>query len=74
MKRDLRNYSQQTSFRFILGGLLLTLIIGNILVFWLYGQQAAIFSLFCMFLALLPVGLIALALWIMGWIANRSRQ
>lgn len=74
MKNDLRKYANQTTFRIILGGLALTFILGNLLIAWIFGQQAAIFSLFCMFAALIPVALIAIALWIMDWIAKRGDQ
>jgi hypothetical protein len=72
MKRDLRKYAQQTSFRMILGGLLLAFLLGNLLELWIFGQQAAIFSLICMFAAMIPVALIALALWIIDFVAKHN--
>ena len=74
MKRDLRQYSRQTSFRLVLGVLGIIFIIGNGLIAVFFGQQAAILSLLCMASALIPVGLVALALWVMDLISRQNTR
>jgi len=61
-KRDLRQYARQTTFRLILGGLLLLFGVGLSLIAWRYGLPAAGLGLLCLITALLPVGLIAIIL------------
>jgi hypothetical protein len=72
--RDLRNYSKQTLFRMIGGGLLLLLIIGDGLIYFIYGSDAAATGLLCILLALAPVIIIGMFLWIMDWIIKRANQ
>ena len=43
--RDLRRYANQTNFRLIVGGLLLLFIVGDGLIYIIYGSAAAISGL-----------------------------
>ncbi len=72
--RDLRTYVQRTNLALILGGLLLVLVGGNLLVWLLYGPGTALQSLTCMMVLLIPVGLIAVILWLMDWVVRRERD
>jgi hypothetical protein len=72
--RDLRKYTQRTNLALIFGGLLLVLVGGNLLVWLLYGPGTALQSLTCMMVLLIPVGLIAVILWLMEWIVRRERD
>lgn len=74
MKRDLRNYAKQTTFRLLVGALILLFIIGDGLIFILYGSQAAVFGLTCLGLGLLPIALILIIFWIIEWIINHANQ
>lgn len=69
--RDLRKYARQTNFRLIVGALLLLFIVGDGLIYLIYGSRAALMGLLCLFAGLTPVLLILLVLLIMDWIANR---
>jgi hypothetical protein len=72
--RDLRAYASGTMFRLVLGGLGLVLIVGNILIWLFYGNAAVMMSLTCMGVVLIPVLLIALVLWVMGWVVRKDRE
>ena len=72
--RDLRAYASGTTMRLVLGGLALVLIVGNVLIWVFYGRGAVQTSLLCMGVTLIPVLLIALVLWVMGWIVRKDRD
>jgi len=72
MNRDLRKFTRQTRFRLIAGAVLLFLIIGEGLIYWLYGPSAAVTGLICMGAGLLPVAIIVLVLQIIEWIVKKS--
>jgi hypothetical protein len=73
MSRDLRQYARQTSFRLVIGFLLVLFIIGDGLIYLFYGRAAAITGILCILGALAPVILILLALWAIDWIAHRRQ-
>ena len=72
MTRDLRKYTRQTNVRLIVGALLLLFIVGDGLIYFLYGGGAAVMGLLCLLAALVPVGLTALVLLLMDWIRKRA--
>ena len=72
--QDLRSYAQQTSPRLIVGGVLLLFVVGDGLIYLIYGPGAALTGLLCLGLGLLPVALIFLVFWLMNWIVTRARQ
>ena len=69
---DLRKYAQQTQTRLIIGGLLILFIIGDGLIYIIYGQGAALLGFLCLLAGLAPLGLIWLALTLVGWIVKRA--
>ena len=71
---DLRNHSRQTKRRLAAGGLILTIAVGTILIAVTYGTPAAGCGIAFFLAALLPVGLIGLALYFMQWLVNRADQ
>jgi hypothetical protein len=64
MSHDLRKYARETQFRLILGGIILLVVVGDGLVYLIYGPSAAVSGLLCIGAGLIPVllvgGLIAL--------------
>ncbi len=54
MTRDLRKYSKQTNFRLLVGFFVL-LLIGDGLIYFIYGKGAAIFGMFCLLIGLAPL-------------------
>ena len=74
MSRDLRKYTRQTSFRLIVGGILVLFIVGDGLIYFIYGPGAAISGLLCLGAGLLPVLLIVLILWVMELVVKKTNK
>jgi hypothetical protein len=74
MKLDLRKYSRQTTIRLILGGFLILFLIGDGLVYFIYGPAAAISGFVCLGAGLLPVLIIMGALWVMEYVVKKNRE
>ena len=72
MTRDVRHYTRQTFVRLILGGFFLLYVVGDGLIYLIYGREAAVMGLVCISLGLIPVALIGLYLWLMDWIVKKS--
>jgi hypothetical protein len=70
--RDLRKYARQTNVRLVAGALLLLFVVGDGLIYFTYGPAAAVTGFLCLLGGLAPIGLVALALAIMEWIAKRA--
>jgi hypothetical protein len=71
MSEDLRSYSRQTTIRLVLGFVILLLVVGEGLIYLIYGRGPAIMGLFCMLLGLAPMGIIWMVLQGMDWIVKR---
>jgi len=74
MTRDLRRYAQQTNFRLLVGFILLLFIIGDGLVYVIWGPGAAAMGALCLIGGLLPLGFIWAVLIVMEWIVRRTRE
>lgn len=70
---DLKKYDNQTITRLIIGGILLLFIVGDGLIYLIYGKEAAGMGLLCLGVGLLPMGLIILVIWLMDWIVKRAK-
>jgi hypothetical protein len=73
-ERDLRYYASQTQARLIIGALLLLFIVGDGLIYIIYGQGAALMGLLCLAAGLVPVIAIVLILWGMDWVVKRANR
>jgi hypothetical protein len=69
---DLRNHARQTKRRLAAGGLILTLGVGTVLIAVTYGTPAAGCGIAFFLAALVPIGLIVLALYFMQWLVDRA--
>jgi len=74
MKRDLRDYMRQTNIRLIVGGILLLFIVGDGLIYLIYGPAAAISGFLCLGVGLVPIILIMSAMAIIDWVVKRANQ
>ncbi len=74
MKRDLRRYARQTNIRLLAGFLLILFIVGDGLIYYLYGQGAAVMGLLCLAAGTFPLVLIGLILWGMEWLVERVNK
>jgi len=73
MTRDLRSYARQTNVRLIGGALLLLFIVGDGLIFLIYGKGPALMGLLCLLAGLTPVALTLLALSLLAWVTKKVR-
>ena len=69
--RDLRAYSRRTQVGLALGALTLLLLVGDGLIWIIYGRAAAGLALLCTAIGVAPLLLIWLALAGIGWLAKR---
>lgn len=74
MTRDLRKYARQTNIRLAGGAVLVLLIVGVGLIYWIYGPGAALSGLLCLLAGLSPIVLIIVALAILDWIGQRANR
>lgn len=74
MSLDLRKYARQTQVRLIVGGLLLLFIVGDGLIYLIYGPAAAVTGLLCLAGGLVPVVVIIIILWIMDLVVQRANR
>lgn len=72
MSRDLRSYMKDTNVRLVIGALALLFIVGDGLIWLIYGFGAAMMGLSCMLGAFVPIGLIFLFLFVTDWIVKRA--
>lgn len=71
---NLKKYDQQTITRLIIGGILIVFIIGDGLIYLIYGAEAAGMGLLCLATAMLPILLIWLVIWFMDWVVKRANK
>jgi membrane protein implicated in regulation of membrane protease activity len=71
MTRDLRGYARQTNIRLIGGALLLLFIVGDGLIYLIYGKSAALMGLLCLLAGLTPVALTLFALSLLAWVTKK---
>jgi hypothetical protein len=74
MNRDLRRYMRQTNTRLIVGGLLLLFIVGDGLIYLIYGPAAASLGLLCLAGGIVPILVIVAIFSIMEWIVKRANR
>ncbi len=72
MSRDIRRYARQTNVQLIVGALLLLFLVGDGLIWWIYGKPAALMGLMCLFAGLVPVVLLVLLFFLMEWILRHA--
>lgn len=72
--RDLRRYAKQTNARLLVGFILILFLIGDGLIFFFYGREAAVSGLICILAGLSPLVLIWLVLLVIEWVAKRADE
>ena len=72
--RDLRSYQKSTVFRLIIGGILIVFVVGDGLIFLIYGPEAAISGLLCIGGGLIPIFLIVGFLWVIDRVVKNANR
>jgi hypothetical protein len=70
--RDLRKYARMTNVRLIAGALLLLFLVGDGLIYIIYGKGAALMGFVCLLGGLVPIVLVILILGLFDWITRRA--
>jgi hypothetical protein len=70
--RDLRKFARQTTTRLVVGVVIILFIVGEGLIYAIYGLPAAVSGLVCLLGGLAPVIIIIGLLWILDWIVKRN--
>lgn len=70
----MRNFRSQTDLRLLAGFLIILLVVGDGLIYWLYGRGAATLGLFCLLAGVAPIGLLWLILRAIEWLGRRTGQ
>lgn len=74
MTRDLRKYARQTNFRLLVGFLLILFVVGDGLIYAIYGKESAILGILCLMAGTAPLAMIALVLWGLDKLTKRLRE
>ncbi|MBT3188346.1 MAG: hypothetical protein HN736_19355 [Anaerolineae bacterium] len=74
MSRDLRKYAQDTSIQLGVGAFLLLFIVGDGLIYLIYGKGAAMMGLLCLLAGVAPVVVIAVFMILLNWIVKRANR
>lgn len=72
MSRDLRKYARQTNVRLVAGAILLVFVVGDGLIYLIYGKGAAVMGLLCLLAGMVPVVLTVLVLLLLDWIRKSA--
>ncbi|KXK15710.1 MAG: hypothetical protein UZ14_CFX002000297 [Chloroflexi bacterium OLB14] len=74
MSRDLRKYIKDTNTQIIIGAFVLLFVVGLGLIWAIYGFGAAVSGFLCLLGALVPIGLIFIALYGIDWIVKYGNR
>lgn len=74
MTKDLRKYARQTNYRLLFGFILLLFLVGDGLIYLIWGPGAAMLGVICIATGLLPLTLIWAALVGLEWFVKRSKE
>ncbi len=70
--RDLRKYARQTNLRIAVGALFLLFVVGDGLIYFIYGGGPALMGLLCLGAGMIPILLVVLILYIIDRIARHA--
>jgi hypothetical protein len=74
MARDLRRYARQTNVRLFAGFLLILFLVGDGIIYIIYGREAAVLGLVCIIAGLFPLALIWVAFALIDWVIQRANR
>ena len=74
MSRDLRKYAKQTNVQLGVGALLVLFIVGDGLIYFIYGKGAAIMGLSSLLIGLAPILIIILLMLLLNWVVKLANR
>jgi hypothetical protein len=72
--RDVTKYMQQTNVRIVIGALILIFIVGDGLIYVIFGAGPAMMGLACLVAGMVPVLLILMFVSIIAWSVKRANR
>ena len=72
--RDLNKYKRETNTRLVIGGIVLIFLIGDGLIFIIYGTGPGLMGLTCLLIGLIPALLITLVIYFLDWSVKRANR
>jgi hypothetical protein len=72
--RDLNKYKRETNKRLVIGAIVLIFLIGDGLIFLIYGTGPGLMGLTCLLVGLVPVLLISLVIYFFDWSVKRANR
>lgn len=74
MSRDLRLYANRTNIGLLIGFIVILFLVGDGLIYLLYGREASLMGLICLLLGLAPGVLIWLLLSILAYAVRKMNE
>jgi hypothetical protein len=71
---DLRKYARQTNIRLIVGAVLILFIVGDGLIFFIYGPAGALTGLLCIIGGMVPIAIVIGILQLMEYILKKNEE
>jgi hypothetical protein len=72
--RDLSKFKRETNIRLVIGAVILIFLIGDGLIFLIYGTGPGLMGLICLLIGMVPVLLIALVIYFFDWSVKRANR
>ncbi|HBG73871.1 MAG: hypothetical protein A2X27_09210 [Chloroflexi bacterium GWD2_49_16] len=72
--RDLNKYKHETNIQLVIGAFILIFLVGDGLIYLIYGSRPALMGLICLLIGLIPVLLIILTITIINWSVKRANR
>jgi hypothetical protein len=72
--KDLREFSRKTNIRLVIGFVLILFLVGDGLVYLIYGKNAAISGAICILGGLIPIGLIGGLFLLIDFVIKKANE
>lgn len=72
--RDLRKYARQTNIQLAIGFLLILFLVGDGLIYVIWGREAAVMGIVCILAGLAPMVAVFLILWGIEWFVRKNNE
>ena len=74
MSKNLRKYAEDTNIQLVIGALLLLFIVGDGLIYLIYGKEAALMGLLCLLGGVAPILIIILFMILLNWVVKQTNK
>ena len=74
MSKNLRKYAEDTNIQLVICALLLLFIVGDGLIYLIYGKEAALMGLLCLLGGVAPILIIILFMILLNWVVKQTNK